>query len=101
MFVKANVFVTGTRKDMNLLVNLAVAVNYDSVMFYSTGPRTRQGPNFMKVESCGLYYNPMMVANDDSRVVNQLKASLTDNARVVIYDCHMFIEQATSVFVPG
>jgi hypothetical protein len=37
----------------------------------------------------------MMIINDDSRVVNKLEASLTDDARVVIYDCHMFIVQAT------
>ncbi len=37
----------------------------------------------------------MMIVNDDSRVVNKLEASLTDDARVLIYDCHMFIEQAT------
>ncbi len=39
----------------------------------------------------------MMSANDDSRVVNKLETSLTDDARVVIYDCHMFIVQATDV----
>jgi hypothetical protein len=32
-----------------------------------------------------------MFTNDDSRVVNKLETSLTDDARVVIYDCHMFI----------
>jgi len=37
----------------------------------------------------------MTIVNDDSRVVNKLEVSLTDNARVVIYDCHMFIVQAT------
>ncbi len=37
----------------------------------------------------------MTIVNDDSRVVNKLEASLNDNARVVIYDCHMFIVQAT------
>ncbi len=36
-----------------------------------------------------------MIVNDDSRVINELEASLTDNARVVIYDRHMFIVQAT------
>ena len=45
--------------------------------------------------SSGLYYKPMMIVNDDSRVVNKLEASLTDNARVIIYDHHMFIVQAT------
>jgi hypothetical protein len=38
----------------------------------------------------------MTIINDDSRVVNKLETSLTDDARVVIYDCHMFIVQATS-----
>ncbi len=37
--------------------------------------------------------------NDDSRVVNKLESSLTDDARVVIYNCHMFIVQATVVTV--
>jgi hypothetical protein len=43
----------------------------------------------------------MTIVNDDSRVVNELEASLTDDARVVIYDHHMFIVQATDViFTP-
>jgi hypothetical protein len=33
----------------------------------------------------------MTIVNDDSRVVNKLEASFTDDARVVIYDHHMFI----------
>jgi hypothetical protein len=37
----------------------------------------------------------MTIVNDDSRVVNKLEASLTDDARVVIYDRHIFIVQAT------
>ncbi len=37
----------------------------------------------------------MTIVNDDSRVVNKLEASLTDNARVIIYNRHMFIVQAT------
>jgi hypothetical protein len=39
----------------------------------------------------------MTMLNDDSAVVNKLEASLTDNARIVIYDCHMFIVQATAL----
>ncbi len=35
----------------------------------------------------------MTIINDDSRVISKLEASLTDNARVFIYDCHMFILQ--------
>jgi hypothetical protein len=37
----------------------------------------------------------MKIVNDDSRVVNKLEASHADDARVVIYDRHMFIVQAT------
>jgi hypothetical protein len=39
--------------------------------------------------------NLWTIVNDDSRVVNKLEASLTDDARVVIYDRHMFIVQVT------
>jgi hypothetical protein len=42
----------------------------------------------------GLYHKPMMIINEDSRVISKLEASLTDNARVVIYDRHMLIVQA-------
>jgi hypothetical protein len=38
-----------------------------------------------------------MIVNDDSRVVNKLEASITDDDRVIIYDRHMFIVQATGV----
>ncbi len=37
----------------------------------------------------------MMIIDDDSRVVNKLEASLTDDAIVIIYNRHMFIVQAT------
>jgi hypothetical protein len=37
----------------------------------------------------------MMIVNDDSRVINKLEASLTDDARVIIYDRHMLIVQDT------
>ncbi len=45
----------------------------------------------------GLYYKPMMIVNEDSKVINQLETSLTDDARVIIYDNHMFIVQATGL----
>jgi hypothetical protein len=38
----------------------------------------------------------MKIVNDDSRVINKLEASLTDDTRVIIYDRHMFIVQATA-----
>ena len=47
-----------------------------------------------KAHSSGLYYKPMTILYDNARIVNKLDASLTDNARVIIYDRHMFIVQA-------
>jgi hypothetical protein len=47
----------------------------------------------------GLYYKPMTIVNDNSRIVNMLEALLTDDARVVIYDRHMFIIQATKTLL--
>jgi hypothetical protein len=39
----------------------------------------------------------MMIVNDDSGIVTELDTSLTDDARVIIYDHHMFIVQATGL----
>jgi hypothetical protein len=39
----------------------------------------------------------MMIANDNSRVVTKFETSLTDDARVIIYDHHMFIVQDTDL----
>ncbi len=46
---------------------------------------------------CGLYYKPMTLVNDDAKVINELEASLTDETRVIIYDRHMIIVQATGL----
>jgi hypothetical protein len=43
----------------------------------------------------GLYYKPMMIVNDESSIINKLETSLTDDTRVIIYDHHMFMVQAT------
>jgi hypothetical protein len=53
----------------------------------------------MRLHISGLYYEPMTSINDDSRVINKLETSLTDDARVVICDHHMFIVQATDLEV--
>jgi hypothetical protein len=37
----------------------------------------------------------MTIVNDDSKVIGKLVTSLTDDARVIIYDRHIFIVQAT------
>ncbi len=39
-----------------------------------------------------------MIINEDAKVINKFEASLTDDARVVIYDRHMFIVQAKGFF---
>jgi hypothetical protein len=39
----------------------------------------------------------MTIVNDDSRIVNKLEASLTGDARVVIYNRLMFIVLATGM----
>jgi len=41
-----------------------------------------------------LYYKTITFGNDDSSIVNKLETSVIEDARVVIYDCHMFIVQA-------
>ncbi len=47
-------------------------------------------------KTCGLYYESMRIVKDATRVINKLEASLTDDARVIIYDHHMFKAQATA-----
>jgi hypothetical protein len=48
-----------------------------------------------KTENSGLYHKHFTIVIDDSSIVIKFEASLTDDARVVIYDCHMFIVDAT------
>jgi hypothetical protein len=49
-------------------------------------------------QSSGLYYKPMTIINDDSRVITKLETSHTDHARGVIYNCHMFIVEAAAYY---
>ncbi len=44
---------------------------------------------------CGLYYKHATIVNYVSSFVNKLEALLTEDYRVVIYDRHVFIVQAT------
>ncbi len=52
---------------------------------------------FHDTGASGLYCKPMTIVNSNSRVVNRLETSLTDDAKVVIYDRHMYIVQATGL----
>ncbi len=47
----------------------------------------------------GPYYKHMTIVNYASSIDNMLEALLTDDARVIIYDCHVFIVQATGYSV--
>jgi hypothetical protein len=49
----------------------------------------------LKDQPNGLYYKHVMIVNYASSGVNKLRALLNYEARVVIYDHHMFIVQAT------
>ncbi len=44
---------------------------------------------------CGLYYKHITILNDDSIIINKFETSLTDDARVIIYDHYMFKVKAT------
>ncbi len=56
---------------------------------------SNKGKKFYNIDTNGLYYKHITIINDDSRVINKLETSLTDDATVVNYDRHMFIVQAT------
>jgi len=45
---------------------------------------------------CGLYYY-ITIVNDDSSIGNKWWMSRSDDTRVIIYDCNMFIVQATGL----
>jgi hypothetical protein len=49
-------------------------------------------------EASGLYYEHETIINFAFSGVNKLRASLNDDARVIIYDHHMFIVQATGAY---
>ncbi len=53
---------------------------------------------FITLAQSGLFYKHITIINYDSSIVSKFGASLTDDARAVIYDRHMFIVQTTGVF---
>jgi hypothetical protein len=46
---------------------------------------------------CGLYFKHITIVNDNSSIVNKWLVTLTDDTRVVIYDCNVFIIHATGL----
>jgi hypothetical protein len=49
----------------------------------------------MTLERCSKLWH--RIVNDDSSIISKLETSLTDDARVIIYDHHMFKVEATGV----
>jgi hypothetical protein len=47
------------------------------------------------IHHLGLYYKQVTIVNDDSIIVSEWSFKLIDGPRVVLYDHHMFIIQAT------
>ncbi len=45
-----------------------------------------------------MYYKDITIVNDNSSIVNKFGASLIDADRVIIYNHHMFIVQATGPY---
>ncbi len=43
---------------------------------------------FQSLECYVLYYKHITIVNDDSSFINKVNPSLTDDTRVVIYDCN-------------
>jgi nanoRNase/pAp phosphatase (c-di-AMP/oligoRNAs hydrolase) len=50
---------------------------------------------FQNIDSSGLNNKHVTIVNYATSGISKLKASLNDDARVIIYDHHMFIVQAT------
>ncbi len=71
-------FVPGKLFQPSLTNSLSFYENYGQKNFYNIGS-----------------IKPITIVNDNSSIVNKLETSLIGDARVVIYDRHMLIVQAT------
>ncbi len=49
---------------------------------------------------CGLYYKHTTIINYASGIINKVEALHNGNARVIIYNRHVFIVQATGLITP-
>jgi len=50
----------------------------------------------LNIHSYGLYYKNVTIVNDNSSIISKWSFKIIDNARVIIYDHHRFIIQASS-----
>ncbi len=81
-------------KCVTSLTDAARVIIYNCIMFIiqATHPTTETCKKFYKIVQ---YYKHMTIVNDNSSIVNKCVASLTDDARVIIYNCNTLIIQAT------
>jgi hypothetical protein len=63
--------------------------------WWNTWLSLRTEVSYPAVVTSGLYCKHITIINYNSIVINKFGASLTDDARVIIYNCHMFIVQTT------
>jgi hypothetical protein len=75
---------------INTLAYWAIRKLFTKNCYNSISIKTKE-----KFLTSGLYYKHVTIVNYASSGVNRLKASVNDDARVVIYDHRMFIVQAT------
>ncbi len=54
---------------------------------------------FYEIDTIGLYYKQITIVKDVSKVVSKRGSKLIDNARVIIYNCNMFIIQHTGALI--
>jgi hypothetical protein len=52
---------------------------------------------FYENGTSGLYYKQVTIVNDDSSIISKRSLKLIDGPRIIIYDLHRFIIQATGV----
>ncbi len=92
LFQTGLIFVVSSGLPLKYQTKLERFVRENTLAYFASSSATNQ-----TYDNSGLYYKPMMIVNDYSRVINKFETSLTDDARVIIYDRHMFIVQATDV----
>ncbi len=97
-FIPVNPFVMLSVEQCILQVFFKTTCYFSLVLNYSsTILHCEHNFNFKSNDISGLYYKSMTIVNDDSGVINKLEDSLTVDSRVIIYDHHMFIVQATGL----
>ncbi len=76
-------------------------INMNQKAFFKISEKDKQNlsnsNNFGSRMFCGFYYKHVTIVNDDSSVINKWSFKLIDDPRVVTYDRHKFIIQATEV----